>query len=263
MVGTIQDITERKQADNEIRRLNTELEQRVQQRTAQLEAVNRELEAFSYSVSHDLRAPLRGIDGWSLALAEDFQSSLNEKANEYIGRIRNEAQRMGALIDDLLQLSRVARAEIVFKPVDLSALVRSISVRIQELYPGRHIQFIIEDGLTVEGDSQLLDIALTNLLDNSSKFTAPRVDARVEFGKNNMDGKNVYFVRDNGVGFDMTYAEKMFGAFQRMHKTSEFPGTGVGLATVQRIIRRHSGKVWANAAVGHGATFFFTLWEAQ
>ena len=263
MVGTIQDITERKQADNEIRRLNTELEQRVQQRTAQLEAVNRELEAFSYSVSHDLRTPLRGIDGWSLALAEDFQSSLNEKANEYIGRIRNEAQRMGALIDDLLQLSRVARAEIVFKPVDLSALVRSVSVRIQELYPGRHIQFIIEDGLTVEGDSQLLDIALTNLLDNSSKFTAPRVDARVEFGKNNMDGKNVYFVRDNGVGFDMTYAEKMFGAFQRMHKTSEFPGTGVGLATVQRIIRRHSGKVWANAAVGHGATFFFTLWEAQ
>ncbi len=261
MVGTIQDITERKEADNEIRLLNAELEQRVQQRTAQLEAVNRELEAFSYSVSHDLRAPLRGIDGWSLALAEDFQSSLDEKANEYIGRIRSEAQRMGALIDDLLQLSRVARAEITFKPVNLSALVRSIAARMQELYQGRHIQFIIEDGLIAEGDSQLLDIALTNLLDNASKFTSRRIDAKVEFGKNDSNGRTVYCIRDNGVGFDMAHAKKMFGAFQRMHASSEFPGTGVGLATVQRIIRRHEGEIWAEAAIDRGATFFFTLRE--
>ena len=261
MVGTIQDVTERKEADDEIRRLNGELEQRVQQRTAQLEAANHELEAFSYSVSHDLRAPLRGIDGWSLALAEDFESSLDVKANEYIGRIRNEAQKMGALIDDLLQLSRVARAEITFKSVNLSALVRSIAARMQELHQGRHIQFIIEDGLIAEGDSQLLEIALTNLLDNASKFTSRHVDAKVEFGKNDSNGRTVYFVRDNGVGFDMAHAEKMFGAFQRMHATSEFPGTGVGLAIVQRIIRRHEGKVWAEAAVERGATFFFTLRE--
>jgi len=262
MVGTIQDITDRKLAHDEIRRLNSELEQRVQQRTAQLETANRELEAFSYSVSHDLRAPLRGIDGWSLALAEDFQSALDEKANEYIRRIRSEAQRMGALIDDLLQLSRVTRAEITFKSVDLSALVHTIVARIQDLYPGRHFTFSIEDDVIVEGDYTLLEIALTNLLDNASKFTSPREEAVIEFGKHTTAGKSVYFVRDNGVGFDMTYSKKMFGAFQRMHSSSEFPGTGIGLATVERIIRRHSGRVWAEAAVDRGATFFFTLRES-
>ena len=261
MVGTIQDITDRKEAEAEIRSLNAELERRVRDRTSELESANRELEAFSYSVSHDLRAPLRGIDGWSLALAEDYGPALDAKANEYVVRIRNEAQRMGALIDDLLQLSKVTRADISLTRLNISALVRTVAARLQEFHRTRSIEFSIEDGLLVDGDAHLLEIAMTNLLDNACKFTGHRSEAKVEFGKRDMDGRRVYYVKDNGVGFDMAYAQKMFGAFQRMHKNSEFPGTGVGLATVQRIIRRHRGEIWAEAAVGNGATFFFTLQE--
>ena len=218
-----------------------------------------ELEAFSYSVSHDLRAPLRGIDGWSLALLEDYGGRLDEQGQEYIKRVRAEAQHMDQLIDDLLQLSRITRAEMHSDRVDLSASARSIAARLQEGEPQRRVEFIIQDGLSTMGDAHLLDVMLTNLLSNAFKFTGKVADARIEFGQMDMEGQRVFFVRDNGAGFDMAYAKKLFGAFQRMHKASEFPGTGIGLATVQRIINRHGGSVWAESVVNQGATFFFTL----
>ena len=259
--GVNMDITERKQAELEIRQLNSQLEQRVRRRTAQLETANKELEAFAYSVSHDLRAPLRGIDGWSLALAEDYADKLDEGAHVYLNRVRSETQRMGRLIDDLLQLSRVTRAEMQLVPVDLTATAQSIAARLSESNPGRHIEFIIEPGLSALGDARLLEIALTNLLENAVKFTRTRSPARIEFGRSDDQGQPTFYVRDNGVGFEEAYAHKLFRAFQRLHKTSEFPGTGIGLATVQRIVRRHAGRVWAESRVGLGATFYFTIGE--
>ncbi len=226
---------------------------------AQLETANKELEAFSYSVSHDLRAPLRGIDGWSQALLEDYRDQLDEQGRQYIDRVRSETQRMGYLIDDMLQLSRLSRAEMVKKQVDLSALAQTIVERLKRDEPQRQVDFNIQAGISAEGDSHLLEAALANLLGNAFKFTAKRADARIEFGQTELQGQHVFFVRDNGAGFDMAYAQKLFGAFQRMHKLSEFPGTGVGLATVQRVIHRHGGRVWAEAEVGRGATFYFTL----
>ena len=262
VLETHRDITERKRVDKEIRRLNAELEQRVRDRTAQLEAANKELGAFAYSVSHDLRAPLRGIDGWSLALEEEYGAQLDPQANGYLQRVRSETQRMGMLIDDLLQLSRVTRSEIRYDRVDLTSLASTIAARLREAQPGRPMEFLIAPGLTAVGDARLLDIALSNLLGNAAKFTAPRIPARIEFGQAQENGAPAYYVRDNGVGFDMAYASTLFGAFQRLHKASEFPGTGIGLATVQRIIHRHGGGVWAKSAPDQGATFYFTLSNA-
>ena len=255
------DITDRKRAEEKIRQLNEDLEQRVLERTAQLEVANKELESFAYSVSHDLRAPLRGIDGWSLALQEDFDKQLNEQARQDLNLIRTETQRMGQLIDDLLKLSRVNRTEMEPTSVDLTTLAHSIETRMQKMNKDRKINFIIQEGLSAWGDINLLDIVLTNLFDNACKFTSPRELARIEFGKTGINGKQAFFIRDNGVGFDMQYTQNLFGAFQRMHKLSEFRGTGIGLATVQRIIHRHGGRIWADAHVDSGATFYLTLKE--
>jgi len=247
----------------ETRQHAEELDQRVRTRTAQLETANKELEAFAYSVSHDLRAPLRGIDGWSLALAEDYGGQLDQCALGYIDRVRSEAQRMGLLIDDILQLSRVGRTEIEFAPVDLAAVAGPLASALAEANPGRRIEFIIHPKLWTTGDARLLEVALTNLLSNAVKFTGPCPNARIELGRKSEAGGPVFYVRDNGVGFDMAYANKLFGAFRRLHKATEFPGTGIGLSLVQRIIHRHGGRIWAEAELSKGATFYFTIGEAS
>jgi PAS domain S-box-containing protein len=253
------DITARKQAEREVSELNQQLEDRVRRRTAELETANKELEAFSYSVSHDLRSPLRTMDGFSQALLEDHSEGLNEKGKHYVTRIRTAAQRMGSLIDDLLQLSRLSRTEIRVKPVDLSAIAESIVADLKTSDPERKVEVHIEPGLEVKGDPGLLEIALQNLLSNAWKFTSRRESALIEFGKLNGRPKPTFFVRDNGTGFDMQYANRLFSPFQRLHTAEEFRGTGIGLATVQRILRRHYGSTWAEAVEGQGATFYFEL----
>lgn len=253
------EILERSQAEREVRRLNTELEKRVQSRTAQLEAANKELDSFVYSVSHDLRAPLRGIDGFSLALLEDYGETIDGTAKDYLGRIRAGCVRMGDLIDDMLQLSRLSRGEIHREEVNLSAMAGEIVAELRRAAPERRVVFEIATGVTVSGDAVLLRAVLDNLLGNAWKFTSKTEGARIIFGRQEENGKEVLFVRDNGAGFDMAYADKLFGAFQRLHTPQEFEGTGIGLATVQRIIRRHGGSIRAEGEVGRGATFYFSV----
>jgi light-regulated signal transduction histidine kinase (bacteriophytochrome) len=231
----------------------------MERQNTELTAINKELESFSYSVSHDLRAPLRAIDGFSSALLEDCDHKLEPAEKEHLRRVRGATANMGRLIDDMLNLARTARYELVRGKIDLSALAREIVSVFQQAEPERRATFTITPDMIVEGDRTLLRVVLENLLGNAWKFTSKQPEAHVEFGVQNQNGSTAYFVRDNGAGFDMRYAAKLFGVFQRLHDGSEFPGSGVGLATVQRIVHRHGGRIWAESVVGEGATFYFVL----
>lgn len=259
--GTIRDISARKQAEDEIRQLTEELEQRVRERTRQLEAVNNELEAFSYSVSHDLRAPLRTIDGFSQAILHMYAAQLDDKGRDYLNRIRQGSQDMSRLIDDILELSRLTRGRLDRSDgVNLSEMTEEIAETLRKLDPHRRVKFDIQTGVLANGDRRLLHVVIQNLIDNAWKFTSRHASARIQFGVlRDEDGPPIYYVRDDGAGFDMRYSDKLFKAFQRLHGAKDFPGTGVGLATVARIIHRHGGDVWAEAELEKGATFYFTL----
>jgi light-regulated signal transduction histidine kinase (bacteriophytochrome) len=238
-------------------------DEQIRGQVAELVATNRELEAFSYSVSHDLRAPLRSIDGFSQALLEDCADVLPPEGREYLGFLRESSQQMGVLIDDLIQLSRLTRDEFHAEEVDLSALAEKAAVELRSRDRGRVVEFRIQPGVRAAGDPRLLWHVFDNLLGNAWKFTARNPEARIEFGARANGGETQYYVRDNGVGFDMAYASRLFSPFQRLHARSDFEGSGIGLATVQRVVRRHGGRVWAEAQPDRGATFYFTLEKAE
>jgi light-regulated signal transduction histidine kinase (bacteriophytochrome) len=239
--------------------MNAELERRVAERTAQLEVTNRELESFAYAVSHDLRAPLRSMSGFSQLLLESPPETLDDKSRHYLQRINEASRRMSALIEDLLGLSRISRTELAPRTVDFSHLIEEAAATVRERYPNHAVELSIEPGMTVHGDPRLLKIAMENLLDNAWKYTTRAQSAKVAVGSQTEPTGRTFYVRDNGVGFDMAYAGKLFGPFQRLHSDAQYPGTGIGLVTVQRILARHGGRIWAHAEPERGATFYFTL----
>jgi PAS domain S-box-containing protein len=255
----LEDVTLRKQAEKDLKTLNADLEQRVRERTVELEASSKELEAFSYSVSHDLRTPLRAIDGFGLALLEEYEDKLDAEGKDYLQKIRAATQRMGTLIDDLLQLSRLTRAQMLVEKVNLTEIAWSIIHEMQQAEPERVVTIKIAPDLDDMADPKLMRIALENLLNNAWKFTAKQPESIIELGVTTEGSKKTYFVRDNGAGFDMAYMNKLFVPFQRLHSVEEYPGTGIGLGTVQRVMQRHGGAVWAEGQVDKGATFYFSF----
>jgi light-regulated signal transduction histidine kinase (bacteriophytochrome) len=253
-------IFDRKTAEVKIRSLNEDLERRVKDRTAQLEATNKEMEAFSYSVSHDLRTPLQSISGFSDVLVEEYQDRLDEKFTRYVSRIRSSAHRMGQIIEDLLKLSQSNRSAITFIDIELSDVCAHIAMELAQANPGRTVKISIQPGMVVHGDRSLMQVVVENLLGNAWKFTAKIQTPKIEVGEIlSPFGERIFFIRDNGAGFDMAHADKLFSAFERLHSASDFEGTGIGLSIVDRVIFRHGGRVWAESQPGHGATFFFTI----
>jgi PAS domain S-box-containing protein len=257
--GISTDITDRKQAEDEVRRLYAELEMRVRERTAELEASTQELDAFAYSVSHDLRAPLRSLEGFSQLLVEDYADRLDEQGRHYLGRIQANATRMAQIIDDLLNLSRATRAELRRERTNLTAMAAMIVTELRDAEPDRAVDVHVEDGLATDGDPHLIRLVLQNLLGNAWKFTAGRTGAAIRMTGARQDGVAVFSIADNGAGFDMRYAHKLFDPFQRLHSASDFEGSGIGLAIVHRIVTRHGGRIRADSSPGKGATFRFSL----
>jgi light-regulated signal transduction histidine kinase (bacteriophytochrome) len=266
IIAAIRDISKQKEAEKEIKKLNDNLEKLVSERTAdlkQLESINRELEAFSYSVSHDLRAPLRSIEGFSAKIIKEYDGIFDDQSKDYFARIIKASRHMGKLIDDLLKLSRFSRVELKLEITDLSSMAESIASELKNSDPVRNVEFLIQDDLTVWADRSLLQIALQNLFDNAWKYSKNREVTRIEFGFGLKNNLKAYYMKDNGVGFNMKYADRLFKSFQRLHSISEFEGSGIGLATVQRIIHRHQGAIWAEGEENNGAAFYFTLPQSK